>query len=772
MGTIVDFVGSDESPGNELARELRLLKDRAGLSLNSLATRCWCSRSSLERYLNGKVFPSRDMVKAISDACGGDTAAVLALWELAWGARGGKRQGPASDTIADSRRPHRSIRTRRCDLPRDVSHFTGRTEEILRVLEAPDVTGSTGVLVAIDGMAGVGKTTLAVHAARRLVDRYPDAQLFVDLHAHTPGQRALTPATALDRLLRAVNVPGEHIPDDLEERAAFWRARLADHRALIVLDNAVDSSQILPLLPGSPNCLVLVTSRRRLLGLDGTHLVSLDVMPAPDAASLFAQVVGDARPARESAAAAEIVKLCGFLPLAVGIAAARLRHRPMWTVEQLADRLRNRQRRLAELHADGRDVQAVFSLSYHHLSPDQQRLFRLTGLHPGADIDSHAAAALADLPVHRAERLLEDLVDAHLLQQPGPGRYRFHALMRQFAADRSRHEDDAATVTASKRRMLDWYLHSTAAAARRLNPNRSLDPVRQPPEDVQPPTFTSDQQALDWLDAQYDCLVAACRLAAEERMTRLAWLLPWILSHYRHHVQGQSAEAIECFETALALCRETADYEGQAHMLSSLGVQYALRAKHGKAIEVYQQAIAVSHETGNRSSEANSLINLAISYVHAGRPDDAVHCAEQAVDVAVSTGSRAHEGAASRALGKAHLASYRFREAFTCLRRALVIGEELNYAALQTTTLLDIGRAHRELGEPTEAITAYERALRISRGYGSRSDEGAVLTDLGDLYGACGDPDRARDCWQRALALLTRFGYPAVEQLRTKLATQ
>lgn len=339
--------------------------------------------------------------------------------------------------------------TRR-DLPVDIGDFTGRQAELRQLLTALGTDDRRpATIVAIDGMAGVGKTALAVHVAHRLAPRYPGGQLFVDLRGHTPGRQPLTAPEALGKLLRAAGVHDGDIPESEDERATLWRTTLADRRVLIVLDNAADTTQAARLLPGASGCLVLLTSRRRLTDVDGALLLSLDVLSDAEAAELFGRVVGDTRPAAHPEAVAAVVSLCGNLPLAVRIAAARLRHRPSWSVPYLAGRLHDHQRRLAELRGEGRSVSAGFTLSYQYLTADQQRTFRLLGLHPAPDLDAPTVAALIERPLRRTEDLLEDLVDAHLLQQPIAGRYRFQALLRIYAAQLARSaETDASRTTA------------------------------------------------------------------------------------------------------------------------------------------------------------------------------------------------------------------------------------------------------------------------------------------------------------------------------------
>ncbi|WP_169807331.1 AfsR/SARP family transcriptional regulator [Herbidospora cretacea] len=346
------------------------------------------------------------------------------------------------------------------ELPRDIASFTGRTAEIAFLDAAAQGSPMIG---AVDGMAGVGKTTLAVHVAHRLADRYPDGQLFVDLRGFTRGGAPVDPGDALDQLLRSLGVPGDRIPHDPGARAALYRTRLAGRRVLVLLDNVATEAQVRPLLPGSPACLVLITSRRRLAGLEDVRPLSLDVLPRPDAVTLFARTAGEQRVSGEAPGLlAEIVELCGRLPLAIRIAAARLRVRPGWTPAHLADRMRDHQHRLGELEVGPLSIAAALDLSYHHLTPGQQDMYRLLGLHPGPDIERQAAAALVGTTVQHAGRLLDDLVDVHLLQEPAPGRYRFHDLPRAHASATLADEDTDHDRQAALTRLFDHYVQTAS----------------------------------------------------------------------------------------------------------------------------------------------------------------------------------------------------------------------------------------------------------------------------------------------------------------------
>ncbi|WP_405149968.1 NB-ARC domain-containing protein [Sphaerisporangium sp. NBC_01403] len=402
-------------------------------------------------------------------------------------------------------------------LPRDIPSFTGRAAELARLralVHQADRPGAP-VIGAIDGMAGVGKTTLAVHAAHRLAGGFADGQVFVDLHGFTQGVSPVYPADALEQLLRSLGVPGEQIPHDLDARAALYRSRLAGKRVLILLDNAAEEAQVRPLLPGAPGCLTLVTSRRRLTGLEDVRPLSLDVLPRGDALALFTSSAGERRVAGQPPELlTEIVELCGRLPLAIRIAAARLRGRPGWTPAHLADRLRDHQHRLGELEVGRLSVTATMDLSYHHLSPGRQGMYRLLGLHPGPDIERHAAAALAGTTPQHASRLLDDLVDAHLLHEPVPGRYCFHDLLRAHATATLADEDTDADRRTALTRLFDHYIHTASAAMGLAHPHEPghPPPVRTPAGPAQ--ALHDQARAVEWLDAELTNLLATVVHAA------------------------------------------------------------------------------------------------------------------------------------------------------------------------------------------------------------------------------------------------------------------
>lgn len=368
-------------------------------------------------------------------------------------------------------------------LPADVSGFTGRVEYLHRLdglLRAGADAGSV-VSAVIGGTAGVGKTALAVHWAHQVAGKFPDGQLFIDLHGFSTAAPPVEPADALDRMLRALGLRGERIPANMDDRAALWRSTLAGRRVLIVLDNAATPAQVSPLLPGAPGCLVLVTSRRGLAGLEVTLRMSLDMMPLPEAQALFARTAGEDRVASQSQASiVETLELCGRLPLAIRIAAGRLRSHPVWRVADLVERLRDEDHRLAELADESRGVASALDLSYEQCTAEQQRLYRLLGFHPGVEIEPYAMAALAGIGVVAARRGLDQLLDAHLLQETAAGRFVLHDLVRAHAASIAvEHGIDSPRGAAPGRRLLDFYRFTASIATdvaypfeRRRRPDR------------------------------------------------------------------------------------------------------------------------------------------------------------------------------------------------------------------------------------------------------------------------------------------------------------
>ncbi|KAA2256353.1 tetratricopeptide repeat protein [Solihabitans fulvus] len=663
---------------------------------------------------------------------------------------------------------------RRNDLPHDIIDFTGRDTDLaglLAVLPEDDASGAAVVIQAIDGMAGIGKTALAIHAAHHLAGRYPDAQLFIDLHGHTPDHRATEPVTALDALLRAVGVPGSRIPQDLDERSALWRSELAERKALVVLDNAATAAQVRPLLLGASGCLVLVTSRRRLSDLDAASVVSLDVLPVDDATDLFARVVGHDRAAAEPEQVRAVVALCGQLPLAIRIAAARLRNRPAWTVAHLAHRLSERRQRLTELTIEDSGVTTAFELSYHQLTAEQRRLFRLLGLVPGADFDACVAAALTGTGQEDAERLLEELVDMHLLQQDIPGRYRFHDLLRQHAADCADRDEPEQGRTDALRLAFEWCLHSASAADRALTmrPRRRFVQLAPPRGACPPMAFASRDRALDWCEVERANLVAAIGRAAEldehETVGKLALLLSGFFNLRKHWDDWISTHGL-----ALTAFRRLGDREREALVLGKLGIAYEDLRQFDRALDCLGQAKDIARATGDRWTEGATLVNLGRLYHGLGQVDQALDHHRLALVACRETNDVHGEAATLNNIGDCLRELRRYPEAVDYLHQALTLARDTDNRYIEGFALHNLGEAHHHLRRFPEAVGYLRRALDVFRQSDNRYLEAFSLHILGAVLRATGRQDSAREAWLKAVTIFEDLGAPETEDVRASLA--
>jgi DNA-binding SARP family transcriptional activator/Tfp pilus assembly protein PilF len=646
-------------------------------------------------------------------------------------------------------------------LPAAAGHFTGRRQELDRIIDLlgpsqpTDVPGGTVVISAIDGMAGIGKTTLAVHAAHRLAEKFSDGQLFIDLHGYTEGQRPRTPGEALNWLLRALGAPPGQIPTDEEQAAALYRQHLADTRTLIVLDNAATEAQVRPLLPGCGSCLVLVTSRRRLRGLDAAHALSLDLLAAPEAVALLRAVAGPERVPADDPLSGEIAELCGYLPLAVRIAAALLRHRPAWTLEHLAGLLRDRHRRVQALSDGERDLPAVFDLSYQGLAEPHRALFRRLGLVPGPDLDPYAAAALLDVAPAIVGGLLEDLVDHNLLLCHASGRYRLHDLVRaharNLAAEDPRSERDAAVD-----RLLRYYAHTAHRAS--IPIARCARPAPDGPAPAHAPALPGPDTARAWLRAERDNLEHAVTYADAHNLYE--------------HTLALSAGLAEILRTdgpyprALALhqaAADTAEHHGQptahANALTDLGIMQRLSGDLTGAGETLSQALKIYRVTGDRHGEADTLAELGRARGYAGDLAGAFEAFAQALEIYRATGDRHGEADMLAELGIMRRVSGDLAEAVTSFSQALEIYRVTGDRHGEADALTELGRVRALIGDLSGADDAFGQALEFFRATGHHHGEAYALTNLGAVRRLSGDLAGAYDALSKALEIYRAVGY-------------
>jgi len=652
-------------------------------------------------------------------------------------APGPEKAGPGAGLGAESGKAER------CFLPRDIVEFTGRDAEVRRLVDGAKQAGTTALVIsAIDGMGGVGKTTLAVHLAHQIAGDYPDGQYFVDLLGFSAGTEPLSPLQALHLLLRNSGMPPELIPADLAERSALWRSRLAGQRVVLLLDNAADTAQVRPLLPGAPGTLVLISSRRRMTSLEGAVPLSLDVMPKTEATALFRQIIGSDRADAEPDAVSRAVELCGHLPLAIQVAAARLRDRTSWAVADLVNQLQSQHGRARFLAVGDRDVMSVLAWSYRHLTQRQQVLFRLLCLHPGPDFDAYAAAALAGTPLDDAEACLEELFDVNLLQQHAPGRYRFHDLVRDCSLGLLEQHNDQGEQSGATRRMLDYYLRSAYLWCKpiaRSSSHFSPD-VAHEPQSVK--TAETSAIGVQILETEYRNLVAATRLAVEMDNGAHAWQLTCTLLPYLSELNyGTEAETL--IEQALRCARTVGSTTGES--VSLMGLAHARRARglNAQARELAAQAIELSRQDGSRAREVYQRTGLGIMYVGDNLYEEAVTCFTIALELACEIGDQLAEADLTNNLGVMHRDLGRLDEAQSYFRRTLALDESANVPGSQIVTLSNIGNVLHLQGKPRDAAVKYNEALRLSRSTGYRAGEAEALVELcaslrsrGDFAGA------------------------------------
>ncbi|MFF0250417.1 AfsR/SARP family transcriptional regulator [Streptosporangium sandarakinum] len=637
-------------------------------------------------------------------------------------------------------------------LPYDVPDFAGREAELERLAMLPDGVS----VIAIDGMAGIGKTTLAVHAGHLLAERFPDGALFVDLQAHTAGLDPVDPDDALEILLRQVGVPAERIPPGTSERAALWRAELSGLRALAVIDNAADTQHVRPLLPGGSGSMVLITSRHRLTDLDGAHAISVDVLSERDAVELFTGVVGP-RAQEEPAAVVEVLRLCGFLPLAVRIAAARLRHRPRWTVDYLAARLRDQSRRLTELATAERGVAAAFALSYEHLSPDHRRMFRLLGLHPGQDIDAYAAAALAGLTVTRAESLLEDLLDAHMLIQQEPGRYTFHDLQRDHARSAVGLQEQDESRNAALTRLFTFYTHVTGMAALK-HPDTALPIPHEPAPGLEIPPLSDRADAAAWLDAELPVLLAVGAYAAEHGWHGHVFFLSTTLFPFLEE-RGRRGAALTLHLQALSAVRRAADLRSEGRTLADLARTHHAMGNVAQAVRYAREGITTCRAAGDPEGEAVGHHYLGHSLERQGDLHGAQDHCQQALERFQAADNRVGRGVLLTDLGRIYGQLGKPDVARDYLEQAQRINREIGSPTCLWNTQLALGTLHSDQGEHDAARRAFLHAYAISRGLGPHL-QAETLNALGAAAHAMGDHNQALIDHDAALAMATEFDDP------------
>jgi DNA-binding SARP family transcriptional activator len=657
-------------------------------------------------------------------------------------------------------------------LPTAVPDFTGRAFELRALSARTGRGGGPVVITAIGGTAGVGKTALAVHWARRHADRFPDGQLYVNLRGFGPGD-PVPPAEALRGFLDALQVPAAQIPATLDERRERYRSLLDGKKILILLDNARDSAQVRPLLPAGPAALVLVTSRNQLTDLiteDAAGQICLDVLATADARQLLAHRLGPARVAAEPAAADELIALCARLPLALAITAARAAAHPGFSLAALAAELRDARGRLDALSTgeDTADVRAVFSWSYANLPVPAARMFRLLGLHPGPDITAQAAASLADLTGPETRRLLRDLTRCYLLSEHSPGRYTFHDLLRAYAAEQAAGEDTPALREAATARMLDHYLHTAHAAALALNPSREPVTLAPAAPGVTPEHLPSHTAALAWFEAEHHVLLATVTHAAATGHDIHAWQLPWAMTTFLDG-HGHWHQQATLQQTALQAAIRLGDTTAQASVLRLLAMAAAMLGDGDQARTHLSDALTLCRQLGDLTGQARAHHLFGFVEQRQQRYAKALRHSQEALALFRAAGDQAGETAALNGIGWCHGLLGDYQRAREVCQQALAIYLKNGNRYGQAFTWDSLGYAEHHLGLHAEAVTSYTRAIELHVELGNHVSEATTLSRLADTRLAAGDVAAARHIWEQALAILDDLHHPDAADVRAKL---
>ncbi len=791
----------------EFADALRRLRQEAGNpGYRVLARRTGYGTTTLWEATSGRTVPTLAVTLAYVAACGGDAAE----WERRWQ----QLTEPGDPGPGEPTPEPEPVRPRQ--LPFDVYGFTGRSNELSRLDalldEAAEGAAPAVVISTVSGTAGVGKTALAVHWAHRVADRFPDGELYMDMRGYDPDQ-PIQPTDALAASLRTLGLAGNDIPEEMAERAARYRTLLAKRRMLVVLDNVYGVDQVRPLLPGTGNCFVVITSRDSLAGLvvrHGARRIDLDLLSSADAMALLRTLIGERIDAEPDASAA-MVERCARLPLALRIAAELIASRPALPLRQLVDELADERGRLdrLEVAADDRTaVRAVFSWSYRRLPAPAAQAFRMFGLFPGADIDLYAMAALLGMDLSSSRQAVDNLVRAHLMQENRPGRYSTHDLLRTYAAERAGEEETEPDRRAAVTRLLHYY-HSTAEqAVSTLFPAEQQRRSRPPAPTGPTPDLESADSAQAWLDTERANLVEAVGYAAKhgwptqtgylarvlaryldvgahygdtrtvyehvlrtavDHGDRLGEALAWLGLGHAYYRFGQFEEAIRRYQRAEQLCAAVGDRERQSAALINLGLVYTQWGRYADALPCYEQATIVARELGNRANESLALAWAGLEMARLGRHDEGIENLRQALAYFRTINFPMRESELLTDLGMVHLWVGRHREAFAFFREALAIGQQTSDRNRELEALNGLGEVLHATGQLDEALANHRAALELGREIGQRDEQARAADGIAGILYVRGHVDEARRLWREAVDLYTALKMPKADEVRARL---
>jgi DNA-binding SARP family transcriptional activator len=637
-------------------------------------------------------------------------------------------------------------------LPAPPRVFTGRAGE-LAVLDEQSDPGPTMPISVICGTAGIGKTWLALHWAHQHLDRFPDGQLHVDLHGFGPSGSPVAPAVALRGFLEALGVEPAAIPPEIGAQTGLYRSLLADKRMLVLLDNARTTAQVAPLLPGSPTCAVVVTSRHRLDGLTTAHgarSLQLDLLPDSEARELLTRDLDDDRVAAEPGAVAELLAYCAGLPLAISIVAARAGRYPRFPLAALADELRDFDGRLDALETGDShaDLRALLSWSHHALSPPTAAAFGLLGLAPGDDISLPAAASLLALPVADARLVLRELEHGHLVRQHVPGRYRMHDLVRLYAVDRANQDHPEESRTQALRRLVDFYLHTAFAGDRLLQPLLPSIRLGEPAGHCRPHPLPDQRAALAWFTAEHPNLLAIQHLAAEHGWAASVYQLAWTLTTFLYR-QGHFHDVLAAWQAGHAAAEQLDDPASQAGAHQLLGAILTELGRHHEAL----RHLARAEDLGDLAAQANTHHTLGWFWSLQGDQRRALEHADQALRLYRTLGMPAGETRQLTVISWYHAQAGDHDKARTAGEVALAAARRHQHREDEALALGVFGYIAQHTGEHTAAVDWYQRSHTLLHEVGSTYFEATALDLLGQTHSALGEAGLACHAWERALEL-------------------
>jgi DNA-binding SARP family transcriptional activator/tetratricopeptide (TPR) repeat protein len=675
---------------------------------------------------------------------------------------------PVNSTITSTIRP--------AQLPADLAAFAGRRSELAQsdaLLPEIGIRPSAVVISAIGGMAGIGKTTLAVHWAHQVAEHFPDGQLYLNLRGFHPTGSIMSVAEAIRSLLDSFGIPAHQIPAGLDAQTAMYRSLLAGRRVLIVLDNVRDDEHARPLLPGAPGCLAIVTSRNQLSGLvagEGARPITLDVLSEPDALEFLTRRLGEQRVALERRSATQIARLCGCLPLALAIVSARAAMNPAFTLDSIAAELREKHGSLEAFAGEGprTNARAVFSWSYRTLTPAAARLFRLLALHPGPDCGVSAVAALSAQSAAEVRPSLLELSRAHLIFETVPGRFGCHELLRVYGAELGQEPAFAAESTAAVHRLLDYYLHSAYSADVARAPSRERFLLQPPTPGASPQQFSDPHAATSWLDTERPVLLAVIEQDSPRADSQHSWQLAATMEIYLDR-NGRWQEQFTAQTAALTAARRLDDLRGKAYAHRALGLVSGRLAKWPQARDHLQHAFELFGQVGDPAGQGQVHRYRAFLANERGRHHDALENYQLACVLYRSAGQVSGEASIYNEIGWTYILLGEYAKALEECGRALAMHQAQGHRNGQAAAWDSLGYAHHHLGQYDKALAAFEHALQLYRALGDRYLEADTLVHMGDTHQAAVTGDLGVFAWRQALEILDGIGHPDAASVRDKL---